>query len=596
MPEEFTLVKDFAIIMAVAGGALVLFRRLGQPSILGYLLAGVIVGPFTLPNPPVENTETVRLLADLGLVLLLFALGLEFGWERIRQIGLRVIFIGTVEITFMLAIGYEIGTLLGWTPTEAIFLGAAMSISSSAVLAKVLRDTGRLHTTSGRLIVGILVVEDFAAVVLLTLLSAVATTGTASLGDIGFLAGKLALFAISALALGTILAPRLINFVAQFGSQEVLLVASLALCFGLGLIAQELGISAAAGAFLIGTVLGDTEHSEAITRVMSPVRDMFAAIFFVSIGMLVDISMFTKFIGPALIVSAVFILGKVLAITIGTFAAGHNGRTSLRVGMGMPQIGEFSLAMVKVGAERGAVGSFLYPVVTVTTAITSLVYPYVFRSAGAVADFLERRSPQLLKHYVTFLSRWFVTLRSTFSWKGETAPQITRSGRIILLNLGIVMVLIAAGTFVLEFTPQFAAVLRAPESVLGLALGFAVIALCAPPGVAMWREFQKMAEELTKVLFRRRTQSSRIWNRDELQSLLRDSILASVTILLAIWAIPFVSGLLLIGDFSVPVPVLILAGVVFVTANTAFKVYRILEATFSRTFLGPDEPDRKDPP
>lgn len=303
MPEEFSLLRDFAIIMAVAGGALVLFRRLGQPPILGYLLAGLIVGPFTLPAPPVQNTETVRLLADLGLVLLLFALGVEFGWERIRQIGLRVIFIGAFEITLMIAVGYEVGRLLGWSATEAIFLGSALSISSSAVLAKVLRDTGRLQTVPGRLIVGILVVEDFAAVVLLAILSAVATTGTATLGDIGFLVGKLALFALAALTLGGLFAPRVMGFVAQFRSQETMLIASLALCFGLALVGQGLGISAAAGAFLIGTVLGDTEQSEEITRIMSPVRDMFAAIFFVSIGMLVDLSTVGEFIVPALIIS-----------------------------------------------------------------------------------------------------------------------------------------------------------------------------------------------------------------------------------------------------------------------------------------------------
>ena len=583
------LVRDFAIIMAAAGAGLVLFRRLGQPAVLGYLLAGIIIGPFVLPSLSLEDTETVRLLADLGLVLLLFAMGLELGWERLRRIGLRVILIGTIEIAFMIALGYEIGLLLGWSGTEAIFLGAALSISSSAILLKILRDTGRLQETHGRLIVGILVVEDCAAVILLTLLSGVATTGTTTLSDIGFLVGKLAIFSISALVLGGVFAPRFVRFVARFESREVLMIAGLGLCFGLALVAHELGLSAAAGAFLIGTVLGDSEHSEDLLDAIGPVRDMFAALFFVSIGMLVDLSLFARFIGPALIVSVVFILGKVIANTIGTFFAGHDGRTSLAVGMGMPQTGEFSLAMVKVGAEYGAVGSFLYPVVTVTTTLTSFLYPFIFRSAEAAADFLERRSPRLLRHYVMNLALWLNTLRSSFVMKGETASQIQRHTRVMLINLGIVMILIAAGTFALRYARPLAEFVHIGESLLGLGIGIGVMALGTPSALAIWRELQGLADDLTVSIFRRQPVSSRPWAREDLRILLRDSVLAAVMILLLVWTIPFVSHLLLIGRFSIPIPILLVAGVVFVTARSLFKIHGVLVTTFSRTFLGERE-------
>ena len=370
MTGEFAVVKDFAIIMAVAGGALLLFRRFNLPPILGYLVAGVLVGPFTLPNPPIQDVETVRLLADLGLILLLFALGIELGWERIRQVGVRVVLIGAIEITFMMALGYEVGLLLGWSGQEAIFLGAALSISSSAVLIKMLRDTGTLMGMRGRLVVGILVVEDFAAVVLLSVLSGVATTETFQAADVAWLLGKLGIFTVATLVIGGLLTPRLVELSARYRSREALLIVSLALCFGLAMVAQELGLSAAAGAFLIGTVLGDTKYSGELLHIIVPVRDMFSALFFVSIGMLVNFSTIGEFIVPALIVAAVFIVGKMVADTMGTFVAGHDGRTSLQVGMSMPQMGEFSLAMVKVGRDYGAIGSFLYPIVTVTTAIT----------------------------------------------------------------------------------------------------------------------------------------------------------------------------------------------------------------------------------
>ncbi len=589
MIEEFALIKDFAIIMAVAGGALLLFRRLGLPLILGYLFAGVIVGPFTLPNPPIQDVETVRLLADLGLILLLFAVGLELGWERIRQVGVRVVLIGAIEITFMIALGYEVGLLLGWSGKEAIFLGAALSISSSAILLKMLRDTGNLMGIRGSLIVGILVVEDFAAVILLSVLSGVATTATFEAGDVGWLIGKLAIFTAATLVFGAILVPRLVELSARYRSRETLLIVGLALCFGLAVVAQELGISAAAGAFLIGTVIGDTKHSGEMLSTMSPVRDMFSAIFFVSIGMLVDFSTVGDFMGPTLIVAAVFIVGKVVADTVGTFVAGHDGRTSLQVGMGMPQMGEFSLAMVKVGRDHGAVGAFLYPVITVTTAITSLVYPFLFGLADPTASFLERRSPRLLRYYVKNLSSWLIAMRSAFDFRSEAARRVQQSGQVVLLNLGIVIVLIAVGTFLSHLTRELADLVRLRESMVGLIIGSGVVVLCIPSTIVLWKELRALADGLTGFLFAQDSGDPGLYRRENVRVIVRDSLLAAVTTLLVIVAIPFLTELLSIGRFSIPIPIILLAVVAFVATRAAFKIHGALESTFGQTFLGQDE-------
>ena len=280
--------------MTVAVVALVLFRFVNRPPALGYLVAGIIVGPFTLPlfniASPVHSHETIRSLAELGLSILLFAIGLEFGWRRIRRLGLPILLIGTIEISFMVTLGYQIGQLLGWTAIESVFLGAAVSISSSAIILKMLRDTGALFSTHGRIIVGILVVEDFAAVILLSILSGVPSADTSSFSELGPLIGKLLLFLISVLIVGGVLAPRLIRRVGRFHSSEMLLVVGLALCFGLALVAERLGLSAAAGAFIIGAVLGDADYSEDLVGNMAPVRDVFSALFFVSIGMLIAVS------------------------------------------------------------------------------------------------------------------------------------------------------------------------------------------------------------------------------------------------------------------------------------------------------------------
>ena len=586
MSEDFALVRDFAIIMAVAGAALVLFRRLNLPTILGYLLAGFIIGPFTLPDPPIHNVETIRLLSDLGLVLLLFALGLEFGWERIRQVGFRVVLIGVIEMTFMIALGYEVGLLLGWSGKESFFLGAALSISSSAILVKMLRDSGQLLETRGQLIIGILVVEDFVAVILLSILSGVASTGTADASGVGLLVVKLAVFMVSALVLGGLLAPKLISYVARFRSRETLLITGLALCFGLALVAGELGVSAAAGAFIIGTVLGDSEHSEEILQVMGPVRDMFAALFFVSVGMLVDLSLVSEFVGPALIVSVVFVAGKVVADTMGTFVTGHDGRTSLQVGTGMPQIGEFSLAMVKVGADHRAIAPSLYPIIAVATAITSVMYPFIFRSSDRTAGLLERWSPRLLTYYVTQLSFWLVILRRAFTFRSEVTEVIQQSGRVIILNLGIIVVLITAGTFLVRFVEPLGELVNLQKSLLGLIAGFAIIALCVPAAVILWRQLGVLADALTDYIFGDQFDSSTIWHRGALRNIFRDSLLAVILIMTAIWTIPLVTELLYIGRFSVPVPVLLLLGVAVLTGRTIFKVHGLLEETARRTFLG----------
>lgn len=585
--EEFSLIKEFAVIMAVAGIALLLFRRMGQPAILGYLLAGLLIGHFTLSDvSATRETTTIRQWADLGLVILLFALGLEFGWERIRQIGLSVVFIGLIEITFMIALGYEIGLLFGWTSTEAIFLGSALSISSSGILVKVLRDEGKLHTPYGRLIVGILVVEDFVAVILLSFLSAMVSSGTANLGDIGLLVGKLGLFSICALVFGTIFLPRLIKYVAAFHSREILLVVGLAMCFGLALVAHALGISPGAGAFLIGTVLGDSEESETILEIMTPVRDMFAGLFFVSIGMLVNVSDIVKFIGPALIVTTVFIFGKIIATAIGAFFSGHDGKSALTAAMGMPQIGEFSLAMIKVGADGGVIGSFLYPTISVVTAATSFLYPYIFRSADTFVHFLDARFSKLFKHYLATLELWLTALRESFAVKNEATKRLRHEVRKILINLGVMMVLIAAGTLALRFGEELSGVIGIQKDLVGFAMAGAVIALCAPPIIVMWKSLRSMTDILLESAFKKFGPLSSQREKKYLRIVLIESTHIAIVALLGVWALPFISQLLFFGERSVPVSLLLLTGLVAMMARTALKIHAVLEETFHKTFLG----------
>ena len=602
--ESIGLLRDLAVTMAVAGVALVLFRRINLPPVLGYLLAGVIVGPFTFSaiafgpfqdlRGPVQDLGTIRALADFGLVLLLFCIGLEIGWQRIRRLGVKVIIIGVVEMATMFALGYELAHWLGWSPVERIFLGAALSISSSAILIKMLRDTGSLFQMRGQLIVGILLVEDFVAVILLTVLSGVATTGSASLGDIGGLALRLTLFAVAVLTIGALLAPRLMSYIARFESEEMELITSLSLCFGLALAAHQLGLSAAAGAFLIGMILGDTEHSEQISRIMNPLRDMFAALFFVSLGMLMDVFSIGDYLVPALVITAVFVVGKVLADTVGALLAGQDGRTALQVGTGMPQLGEFSLAMAKIGAENGTVSAYFSPALTVATAMTSLVYPFIFRSSDALANFIGRVSPGWLRQFSGVAFVWLTSSRSSFVLGSRLAGDVRHSVQRIMLNLGIIIVVIGAGTILLEFIQRLYGRTGLSATLVDLVFGVTVLALCIPSIAVIWRNLDALTEAVLGYLLPPWRQAPENVTRQNLKKVVHNSLLIIVLLIPAVWSIPFVIHLFLLGSVFAPLTAIVLVAVAAGVAVAAFQIHGSLEDAFRRTFIGGTEHYRYD--
>ncbi len=593
MEHSHSLLHDLSLIVVAGAAALVVFRKIKQPPILGYLLTGVLIGPYTLPVSLVNDVETIRMLADVGLVVLLFALGLELGWERIRRVGLRVVLIGIFEISLMVVIGYQVGILLGWDYTEAFFLGAAISISSSAIIIKMLRDSDDLRTIRGRLVAGLLVVEDFAAVVLLSVLSSIATTGASSTSDVWEIIGKLGLFGIAALVFGRLLAPRLAGMLARFRSSELLLMGSLGMCFGLAWISWEMGMSAAAGAFIIGMVLGDTRHSSKINRTMVPVRDLLAAIFFVSIGMLANFADIGRYLVPTAVVVGVVICGKFLATTAGAFLTGHDGKTSLQVGTSSPQTGEFSLAMAKLGTEYNVVGAALYPVITLTTVLTSFTYPFIYRSAPGLSNLLQRRSPPRLRQYGSTLSAALGALRHTVAVRGEGAAALQRALRRVLVNIGVIVALLAAGAGAVHFASSIAAPLNVGEGMIGLVIGAIVITLSIPPSVMVWRALTRLTEELTdQMAFRRLVLPDRS-RRLALARLLHRTLLAAALISLALWGMPLVLELLSIGGLGTPVSIAIVAVPILLTAQAAILVHRELTRTFSMTFLGdstrPDE-------
>ena len=572
--------------MVIAAAGLALARMVKQPPVLGYLVAGMVIGPFTLPTPLISNLDTIGVLAELGLILLLFGIGLELGWRRIRNIGFPVLVIGVVEISVLTLFGVWTASIFpGIDSSHGLYLGGALAISSSAILLKGLRDGGNLNARWGQTIVGILLVEDFAAVILLTVLSGLATTGTASVADAGLLALKLAVFCIVVLVIGTLLAGRLIYLLSRFQSDETVLLASLGFCFLMALCATLLGLSPAAGAFVIGMVIGDTESSERITRMIAPVRDMFGALFFLSIGMLIDYRTLDDYLMPALLVVAVFMTGKIAANTVGSILAGRRPDEALRVGMTMPQMGEFSLAIGRLSPSDVVGGSALGPVLSLCTAITSIFAPLTSRSALPISKWADRRTPLPLRKIMLSIRLGVNIFWSALSLTGETGEQLRDVGRGILINVGIIGLLCLAGTGVLYITPEaLGSLLPWPVGITGLLILGVVTGLSAPSAIRIWHSLGDLARLATNIPHIQPFGTGRLERWATWQTMVEYGLATVLLGLLFLLTLPLMVRLFTLGSLSVPLSLVLLVAPALAVGVFSFRLHLILEPAFRETF------------
>ncbi|HWG89973.1 MAG TPA: cation:proton antiporter, partial [Candidatus Thermoplasmatota archaeon] len=399
---------DLAVVMGVAAIATVVFHRFRQPVVLGYLLAGLVVGPYTPPFAFVHDIETIEILGELGVVFLLFALGLEFNFRKLRRVGVAAILSGAAQAAIMVWLGYVVGILVGFTPLEALFLGAVISISSTVIIVKVVAAFGQQEEEWAQLVFGILIVEDVVAVILLTLISAGAAAGGFTAVALGVVLGKLLLFLAAALVLGLWIVPWLVGYVARQGVPEVLVVTVLGLAFGLAVLGGLLGFSAALGGFIMGALIAESDALHQVEELIHPIRDMFTAIFFVAIGMLVDPRLLLENWAIILVVSLVVVVGKILAGSMATFFAGYDHHTALRVGFGLAQIGEFSFVIAAlVVATYGGLSAPLFAIAVSVTAITSFTTPLLIRVAPRAVAVFDRRAPQPLLTFLSLYSGWW---------------------------------------------------------------------------------------------------------------------------------------------------------------------------------------------
>ncbi len=406
------LLHDLAVVMLVAGITTILCHRLKQPVALGYIVAGVLIGPYT-PGIGLQNEDVIRGLGDMGVVLLMFSLGMEFNLRKLTRVGMSALVAAMLEIVLMIWLGYEVGRAFGWNITDSVFLGAMLSISSTTIIVKALAELGKTREPFAEIIFGTLVIEDILAIVLLALLSGFAWTGTANPGQVGIEVLKLAVFFALVLVIGLLGVPRLFNYIARFKSDELFLVAALGLCFAVALFANQVGYSVALGAFLIGAVIAESRQIYKIEDLTAPVRDMFSAIFFVTIGMLIDPKMLLQYAWPIVVLSLLVIVGKVVTCSFGAFVGGKDLRTSLCVGMGLAQIGEFSFILAALGVKLKVTSDFLYPIAVAVSVITTLTTPYLIRATDGMVVWIDRAAPRPMMQALSVYTAWIGALRGT---------------------------------------------------------------------------------------------------------------------------------------------------------------------------------------
>ncbi len=446
MPDPHEFLRALTVVLCVAAVTTVVFQRLRQPVILGYILAGLIVGPH-VPVPLVADTAVVQTLAEIGVILLMFSLGLEFSLRKLLVVGPRAAMTAVVETSLMLWLGFNVAQFFGWTVLESLFLGAVIAISSTTIVSKAFQEQGIAGPLRER-VVGVLIVEDLIAIVLLAALTAIATGSGLAAGPLVRTVGKLGFFLAALLGIGLFVVPRAVRLVNRLGRPETTIVAAVGFCFALALLAQAWGFSAALGAFLGGSLIAESGEEGTIERLVEPVRDIFAAVFFVSVGMLIDPALIARYWGVILTLTATVILGKILGVSVGSFLTGSRLRTSLQAGMSLAQIGEFSFIIAGLGLVLKATGEFLYPVAIAVSALTTLTTPWLIRASGPLASWVDRRLPGPLQTFSVLYGSWIEALLKA-PRSGGSAAQLRRLLRRLLVDavlFAVIVVGIAAGS------------------------------------------------------------------------------------------------------------------------------------------------------
>jgi CPA2 family monovalent cation:H+ antiporter-2 len=399
MHELAPLIIDLAIILGVASFIAVLFQKIKQPVVLGYLIGGIIIGPYTPPYNLITDTANVKIISELGVIFLMFSLGLEFSFHKLKRVGFAASLTGAFEVVGMLLIGFFTGKLLGWSFYDSLFLGAALSISSTTIIIKALRELGLKKQHFAETIYGVLIVEDLLAILLLVGLSTIVVSHDITI-TLAWSAIKLVLVVGGWFLVGYLLVPSLMRHIKNYINEETLTLISVALCLFLVCVAAYFDYSTALGAFIMGSILAETTLIHRIEQLTAPIRDIFAAVFFVSVGMLIDPNVLLMYWPSILVICVVTIIAKLFTTGIGSFLSGQRFTDSMRIGFSMAQIGEFSFIIATLGLTLGVISSNLYPIIVAVSVITTFTTPYLIRFSDKASKAMFHSLSLTMQHNI----------------------------------------------------------------------------------------------------------------------------------------------------------------------------------------------------
>lgn len=450
------LIEDLALILIVGALVTLLFKSIKQPIVLGYIIAGFCVGPHMSLIPTVTDSENVHTLAEIGVIFLLFSLGLEFNLKKILHIGGTSSITALVEIVFITFTGYFLGRFLGWNVMDSVFLGGMLASSSTTIIIKAFDDLGikTLHYT--KIVFGVLVVEDIVVILLLVLLPTIALTQNFSGNELLLTVAKIPFFLVIMFVIGIFILPSFLKKIKGFLNDEMQLILYVGLCLGMVVLSTKVGVSAELGAFLMGFILAETTSAERVEQLIKPVKNLFAAVFFISIGMMIDPKLIIEHGWAVVAVTLLTVFGKLLSTTGGALISGQPLKQAIQVGMSMAQIGEFAFIVATLGLSLGVISEFLFPVAVGASAITTFTTPYMIKYSEKTYNFIERILPASWLIAINKYSHTTQTIHVEKNWK----KVLKTYGSIILINSVISIALLLLS---LEFLfPFLQSIFNAP--------------------------------------------------------------------------------------------------------------------------------------
>ncbi|MBO4995641.1 MAG: cation:proton antiporter [Muribaculaceae bacterium] len=448
-----SLISDLAFILILGAVTTVLFKWLKQPVVLGYIVAGFLASPNFEYLPSVTTESNIDFWAQIGIVVLLFSLGLEFSFKKLLNAGGSAVVTALIIVIGMMCAGFGVGHALGFSNINSLFLGGMLSMSSTTIIIKAFNDLGIQHKKFASLVFAVLIVEDLFAVLMMVILSSIAINNSVEGGDMLLSIMKLAFFLVMWFLVGVFVLPSLLNTTRQYLNSETLLIVSMGLCLGMAVFSVYCGFSLALGSFVMGSILAGTSFAERIEHVVSPVKDLFGSVFFISVGMMVNPAVIVEYWSPILILSLLVIFGMILFGTSGMLITGQNLKVAIEAGFSLTQIGEFAFIIATLGMSLGVLDSTIYPIVVAVSVLTTFTTPYFIRMADPVYRLIERILPQRL----TFLINRYSNKASSESETGQLWKSVLRRyiWRVMIYSFTLITISILFTRWLLPWLISF---------------------------------------------------------------------------------------------------------------------------------------------